>query len=271
MQIVVFSDSHACGQPSGWASLFDKRVVGLFNYHYRRQHHHDQKWLSKMVKYILDTLPDVVICTGDISTSGEPSEFKKTCDILSPLVKNSNINFFYVPGNHDYYVKAPVCIKALGKAFQYLNGGMYRFEDLPFLVSSEYIEFCFVNECYPVNLVLSTGIMRKDTVDYVYNWIKKKNSKPKVLVGHYPLLETHPILRCRHRLWGQKKIANELERKNLDLSICGHVHSANVNIDDAGRGEIIAGSVTRNACGALINYDNIKNIFTYDKIDLKNM
>jgi len=88
-------------------------------------------------------------------------------------------------------------------------------------------------------------------------------------VGHYPLLEKHPILRFRHRLWGQKKIADELQKKNLDLSICGHVHSATVDIDKKGRGEIIIGSVTKNACGALIDYDSTNNVFCYSKIDLK--
>ena len=268
MKIVAFSDSHACGQPSGWASLFDKRVVGLFNYHYRRQHQHNQKWLHEMVKYILDTSPDVVLCTGDISTSGEPSEFRETCEILKPLVNNPNINFFYVPGNHDYYVNNSLCFKALKETFKYLNSGKYKFEDLPFSTSLGGVDFCFVNECYPVNLVLSTGIMKKNTVDYVYNWIKQKNSKPKILVGHYPLQEEHSILRFRHKLWGHKKILNELQGENLDLSICGHVHSAAADIDDAGRGEIIVGSVTRDACGAQIEYDSTNNVFTYSKIDL---
>ena len=268
MKIVAFSDSHACGQPSGWASLFDKRAIGLFNYHYRRQHQHNQKWLYAMVEYALATVPDVIICTGDISTSGEPSEFEETCDILKPLVNNPKINFFYVPGNHDYYVKEPLCFKALKETFKYLNSDKYKFEDLPFSLSLKGVDFCFVNECYPVNLVLSNGVMKRDTVDYIYNWIMEKSSNPKILVGHYPLLEAHPILRFRHKLWGQKKIANELLKGNIDLSLCGHVHSAMADIDDAGRGEIIIGSVTKNACAALIDYNSTKNVFTYSKIDL---
>ena len=228
MQIVVFSDSHACGQPSSWASLFDKRVIGLFNHHYRRQHQHNQKWLYAMVKYVLDTLPDVAICAGDICTCGESSEFKKSCEILKPLIDNPKINFFYVPGNHDYYVRDSLCYKALRETFKYLNGGKYKFEDLPFFISLKDVEFCFVTECYPVNFVLSSGLMKKNTVKYVYDWIMQKKSKPKILVGHYPLLEKHPILRFRHKLWGQKKILGELQKKNLDLSICfplfGSIH-----------------------------------------------
>ena len=269
MKIAVFADSHGCGQPSSWTSLFDKRVIGLFNYHYRRQHQHDQKWLVKMVEYILETTPDVAICAGDISTSGEPSEFKSTCDILKPLVDNPKINFFFVPGNHDYYVKAPSCIKALKETYSYLNKGKYNFEDLPFSLLLKDLDFCFVNESYPINLFLSSGIMKKKTADYVYDWINRKGSRPKILVGHYPLREKHPILRFRHRLYGQKKIAEELTKKNIDLSLCGHVHSANVDLDDTGRGEMIVGSVTRNACGALIEYNKAKDVFTYNKIDLK--
>ena len=270
MKIVVFSDSHSCGKPSSWASLFDKRVIGLFNFHYRRQHQHNQKWLYRMVDYILNDPPDVVICTGDISTSGEPSEFKEASEILEPLIKDSRIKFFYVPGNHDYYVKNPICFNALKDIFYYLNKGRYRFDDLPFSISVEGVDFCFVNECYPVNLLISTGKMKAETASYINRWIEDGSKRPKVLVGHYPLLEEHSILRFRHKLYGQNMIRDKLEDKKLDLSLCGHVHTPHIDIDESGRGEIIIGSVTRNACGAKIEYDYKKNIFSYEKIDLIN-
>lgn len=221
-----------------------------------------------MVDYILETKPDVAICAGDISTSGEPSEFKVACDIFKPLIE-SPINFFFIPGNHDYYVKAPKCINAMKKAFHYLNQGRYNFDDLPYSLQLDDLDCCFVNESYPTNLVFSCGFMKKKTVEFISNWIDQKTAKAKVLVGHYPVLEKQPIMRFRHRLYGQRKIAKALRNREFDLSICGHVHKTNVDIDDKGRGEIIVGSVTRNACGALIEYNKDKDIFTYDKIKLE--
>jgi len=272
MKIVAFSDSHACGKPSAWSSLFDKRSVGLFNYHYRRKHKHNSKWLHDIVEYILKTKPDVVICTGDITTSGEPSEFNETCDILKPLVNNSDFDFYYVPGNHDCYVKDPTCVDAVRKAFLYLNSGKYKFSDMPFSVSYKDIDFCFVCECLPVNLVLSIGKMTKATESYIDKWVKTDTSKPKILVGHYPLIEDHPVLRFRHSLWGYTKVVSQLlKEKKLSLSLCGHVHWPTAKIDDKGRGEIIIGSVTANACGALIEYDKMNDSFSYNKIDLKKL
>jgi len=83
-----------------------------------------------------------------------------------------------------------------------------------------------------------------------------------VLVGHYPLWEDHPWLRVRHRLWGEDEALRLLKNGEIDLSLCGHVHRPYAKIDERGRGEICAGSVTRNGCVTLIDYDKSKDVFT---------
>ena len=56
--------------------------------------------------------------------------------------------------------------------------------------------------------------------------------------------------------------------KQIDLSLCGHVHLPYEKIDDTGRGEYCAGSVTRNGCMSEIDYDQDRNIFSLKKIAL---
>ncbi|MCP4177399.1 MAG: hypothetical protein GY756_06515 [bacterium] len=266
MKIVAFSDSHASGYPSNWSAFFDKRAIGLFNHHYFRQHQHNQDYLSVMVDKILDLSPDLVICTGDISTSGEPSEFKLTCDLIKPLTENKNFEFFYVPGNHDFYVRDKICIDALKDTFYYLNRKKIKFEDLPYSLKVNGVNLCLTNSCKPINLMLSTGKMNEETIAYILNWLDKDMPGPNILVGHYPLIEDHPIMRFRHKLWGHKEILNALKSKRIDLSLCGHVHNPHASLDERGRGEIIIGSLTKNACFALIEYDEKKDLFTYNKI-----
>lgn len=212
MKILIFSDSHVCGPPSGWEALFDKRVVGLFNHHYLRKHHHNQAYLDEALKYIDKNPPDMVLCTGDITTSSEPSEFEVTCQKLAPLVNDKRFKFFFIPGNHDNYVDNPVCQQAMKDAVKYLNNGRFCFEDLPYHYETDELDFSFVNECFPVNLILSCGMMKKDTQEYLYRWLDRKKTKPKVLIGHYPLDEGNPVMRCRHRLYGQKKIIEYLKK-----------------------------------------------------------
>jgi len=213
MKILVFSDSHASGYPSSWKAFFDKRAIGLFNHVYIRKHRHDQELLGAMVKKILEISPDIVFCTGDVTTDGEPSEFDICKKILSPLVDNKKFEFYYIPGNHDYYVNDKTCHDALKNAFHYLNRGRVELDKLPHAFTYKGVDFCLVNESYPVFLVLSTGIMKKKSSDFILKWCSKDKKHPKVLIGHFPLIEDHPILRIRHKLWGEKRVLKSLLKK----------------------------------------------------------
>ncbi len=268
MKIAVFSDSHAYGGHSSWNAFFDKRAIGLLNYIYVRKHRHKQELLGKMVSKIIETKPDVVICTGDVSTSGELSEFDIACKYLKPLVENENFDMFYVPGNHDCYVEDEKCLKALKETFSYLNRGKLKLEDMPKSLIIKGISFCFVNVCKPSNLFLSTAVMSKQNSDYILRWAETETKMPKILVDHYPLIEKHTFIRCRHRLYGEKEVLSALKNKKIDLSVCGHVHHPTAKIDDRGRGEIVAGSITANRSFALIEYSEKDDKFEYSKISV---
>jgi len=267
MRIIVFSDSHAIGSPSVWYSFFDKRAIGIFNHHYFRKHKKGIGLLKKFVQTVPSLKPDIVICTGDISTSSEPSEFEITCKILEPLVKNNSFEFRYVPGNHDYYVNDSFCIKSMEKTFEYLNRGKQTFKDLPYCLDMQELNFCFINPCKPRNIMLSIGKIDTKTEEFVINWANSQTiNKPKVLVSHYPLIEDHPVKRFRHKLYGEKNILKELISGKIDLSICGHVHCPTPRINDLGRGEIVVGSITRNECFAMIDYNTKLDVFSYKKM-----
>lgn len=266
MKIAVFSDSHAYGGHSSWSAFFDKRAIGLLNYLCFRKHRYRQELLGKMVSKIIEIEPDVVICVGDISTSGELTEFDIACKCLQPLVENESFDMFYIPGNHDYYIEDKNCLKALKETFYYLNRGKLKMDDLPTSFTIKGINFCFVNVCKPSSLFLSSAIMSKQNSDYILRWAELNTEEPKVLVNHYPLIEEHPLLRCRHRLYGEKAVLSALRNKKIDLSLCGHVHHPVAKIDDRGRGEIIAGSITANRSFALIEYNEGKDKFEYGRI-----
>ena len=71
-------------------AYFDKRWVGVFNYRFRRRFRHDLSLLEKAVQYILKVKPDAAVCTGDLTSTGQPGEFEKSLAILKPL-KESGI------------------------------------------------------------------------------------------------------------------------------------------------------------------------------------
>jgi len=269
VKIIHFSDPHAGGPAEDWMAYIDKRWVGVFNYTFRRKFQHDLSLLSRAVEYILAASPDLAICTGDLTSTGQPGEFEKVRKILAPL-RDSKIPVFYLPGNHDFYVYRRSCVTAMKGMVEYLTRGRYTFDALPLKLTFGDLDFLMVNESWPSNLLSSHGWLRPQHSSWLEQLCGEPKIRPRVMVGHYPLLEEHPILRCRHRLYGQARAARLLRGGQIDLSLCGHVHKPKARLDDRGRGEIIAGSITRNHCLAEIDYDANLDRFDYRQLQLDN-
>ncbi len=267
MKIIHFSDPHAGGPAEDWLAYLDKRWVGVFNYKFRRKFRHDISRLGKAVEYILDVKPDVAVCTGDLTSTGQPGEFELVRPVLAPL-RDSAIPLLYLPGNHDCYVKRPRCVRAVREMVHYLSRGDYGFTDLPVRRSHAGMEFLLVNTSRPSNLLCSWGFLDRNDAEWVEQVCELPGEQPRIIVTHYPMIEHHPILRMRHRLFGQRRILELMKHKKIDLSLCGHVHRPYLETDDTGRGECCAGSVTRNGTMVEIDYDPLEGNFRFRTITL---
>ena len=267
MKIVHFSDPHAGGFAEDWMAYIDKRWVGVFNYRFRRRFRHDLAKLSLAVEYILDTRPDVAVCTGDLTSTGQPGEFEKVRPILAPL-RDSGIPLFYTPGNHDCYVRRPKCVAAVREMTGYLSRDDYAFPDFPLVRNCAGVEFLLLNTSRPSNLLCSWGFVSKADSAWAERVCEKPKTGPRILLTHYPIIEDHPFLRMRHRLFGQKRLLKLMEDRKIDLSLCGHVHKPFLRVDDSGRGECCAGSVTRNGSMVEIDYAPESGTFSFHTIHL---
>ncbi len=261
MKIIHFSDVHAGGKAEDWMAYFDKRWVGVFNYRFRRQFQHDLSYLQQAVEFILQEKPDVAIFTGDLTSAGQPGEFASTVELLEPL-RQSEIPLLLLPGNHDYYVNRPNCVKAMKETMVYLSNGLVDFDSMPLKIHLKGIDFYLINESWPSNLLCSWGFLKRNSSDFMLDECSKDKQYPRILIGHYPLIDEHPISRMRHRLFGQQDVLKLLHSKAIDISLCGHVHCPSAKLDETGRGEICAGSVTKNNCLNILNYHPAEDVFS---------
>ena len=154
------------------------------------------------------------------------------------------------------------------EAVQMLNGSEYGFDSLPQVRSIGEIDFLMLNTSRPSNLLCSWGFVSGEDDKWIKEVCSQEKKRPRVLVTHYPMFEDHPLLRMRHRLFGQKNILRLINDHTIDLALCGHVHKPYCRVDATGRGENCAGSVTRNGVISSIEYRPESDSFGIESIDL---
>ncbi|MBR7130484.1 MAG: metallophosphoesterase [Lentisphaeria bacterium] len=267
MKIVHFSDPHGGGPAEDFMAYFDKRWVGVFNYSFRRKFRHDLSRLCRAVEYIMDTKPDLAVCTGDLTSAGQPGEFEKVLNIIKPLWQ-SDIPLIYTPGNHDCYVKRTKCVEAVKNAVRIMAQGKYSFDTMPLKLNFSGVDLLIINTSAPSNLLCSWGFLGEKNREFIKSACEKNPDIPKILISHYPMTEDHPWLRVRHRLFGQGEILDLMESKKLDLVLCGHVHRPYLKVDQSGRGECCAGSVSSNGSMVEISCDQKSHKFDFKNIAL---
>jgi 3',5'-cyclic AMP phosphodiesterase CpdA len=88
--------------PPTLAELGPKRVIGSLNlYALGRRHQFDVKVQRELVAHLLQTRPDLVLITGDLTAQALAAEFTMAREVLNPLL--AEIPTLILPGNHDLY------------------------------------------------------------------------------------------------------------------------------------------------------------------------
>jgi 3',5'-cyclic AMP phosphodiesterase CpdA len=248
MRIVHFSDIHVAAWPRDPSVLGDKRVLGLLNYLLRRRHQVHPEYLQRAIGRIRALGPDWVVLTGDLTCVGTGAEFARALDLLSPLCNGpAPYQFLFVPGNHDAYVRRPGCATALHAAFDRLNRGRWRLEDLPLRVDLPGLRLFAVDECRPMPWWQSAGEVPAAARTRLQEWLEEPRlpGEKRVLVGHFPArLADGSRLPRRRRLRGDEWLQGILDRGLVDVHLCGHHHPPFLRREPGGALEICAGALT---------------------------
>lgn len=246
MRIVHFSDIHIGRRTKQAGALFDKRLLGLINYKLNRRHHIREILVSNAVGRITDLDPDLVVCTGDITCIGSPEEFRAACRILEPLVVAPDFKFVYLPGNHDAYVRDRLCRERLRQAFGFLNRQNFSLDSLPAAFDTSEASLLILNEALPTPVWSSAGRLDSTDEQKFADWLSRSDSsKPRILLGHYPTVRGDGTqLPWRRRLKNGEVIRQALQKGELDLALCGHIHDRFAFKHASGAMEICAGSLT---------------------------
>ncbi len=233
--------------PRSPGALLDKRALGACNHLLRRARHFHRAYMERALVQIEALKPEIVLCTGDISAVGSPEELHAGGALLEPLRRAFGERFAYVPGNHDAYVTAAPCRRALEEAFDHLNRGRWRLDSLPVEWSFGGLRLLLVDGARPMSWFSSAGALSPSA----RAWLTARLEAPRqpgecrVVVSHFPLREAdgRPLAR-RRRLDGAELLWGHLRGGRLDLVLSGHIHRPFARWEADGRGEVCAGSLT---------------------------
>ncbi|WP_432799838.1 metallophosphoesterase family protein [Poriferisphaera sp. WC338] len=101
MRLALIGDVHLYKldlQPKQWLS---RRVIGHTNLLLNRRYRFNHSLLTPLMEKIKETKPDMLVCSGDVTTTSLEDEFHDVAHHFKPLSKE--VPTVIVPGNHDRY------------------------------------------------------------------------------------------------------------------------------------------------------------------------
>jgi len=115
MRLVLLGDIHAHRLLVPPWRLLSKRLLGQMNLWLRRRYRFDLRLLRPVVERAAGLNPDLVLLSGDLSSTALEGEFDDVKEALAPLI--SKIPSLLVAGNHDRYTFRSARRRTIEEAF----------------------------------------------------------------------------------------------------------------------------------------------------------
>lgn len=176
MRVAHITDLHV-EVPPQLGQLFSKRALGVVNlYLMGRAAHFTRPTVEALVDAVVRIEPDLVVCTGDLTSTATPEEFTLAAALLAPVTER--FPFLALPGNHDVYTT-----ESLGRFQQHFgefaNGGSW-----PFVRHFGGVDFVAIDVSRPD--FLSRGLTPSAQLQAL-DALLADGAAPAVVALHYPL------------------------------------------------------------------------------------
>ncbi len=228
MKIAHLSDLHFAKITYSPLQFLSKRWVGNANLILFRRKQHQTALLAPLPSLFEKLKVNVILITGDLSTTGRDIEFEEGEEFLNSL----KINKIVIPGNHDHYTKRGYRKKLFYQFFS--NTPLYppttSLEKLT--LQEDKIELRPLNDTWwylaidtaiPTSLVSSRGLFSKDLEKDLQKVLKNLPKGKKVLfLNHFPFF---PFDRSKNILQRGMALHNLLKNyPQVVFYLHGHTH-----------------------------------------------
>jgi len=159
----------------------------------------------------LSPQPDIVLVTGDISSTGTFTELNYAATLLAQL----QMPFYVIPGNHDDR-------QLLWDAF---NGEACPCEKnsfIQYVIDQHELRLIALDSTIPRE---SGGEICEQRVKWLDKCLAEDNSKPTIIFMHHPPIKCGVQETDLDGFIGSQQLGKVIEKyNNIEAVVCGHIH-----------------------------------------------
>ena len=207
-------------------ALMNQRVLGYLSWQRRRYRVHRREVLDALVEDMRAEGPDHVAITGDLVNISLPAEFVQAAMWLRQLGTADGITV--IPGNHDAYVEVK-WREAWAHWSDYMCGdgegsGRTENDTFPFLRRRGPVALIGMSTAVATPPTFATGRLGRRQLRHLEEMLDRLADEDvcRVLLLHHPPVPT--MTDYRRRLVDSDELAAVLERRPVELVLCGHQH-----------------------------------------------
>lgn len=221
MRIAHISDLHVARFPCNLLKLFSKRIFAVLNHFLFRKKQYSFKNFDNFLTLLKEQATDLLIITGDLTTSSLKEEFIQAKKLLDRV----EIPYIVIPGNHDKYTKNADLSQ---RFFSYFPNpkpifGCLKNKKVQAHQIQENLFIVALDTTIATNLFSSRGLFSENAEKSLLEILEKIPKTAKIiLLNHYPLF-THE--KESRTLEGAQNLENLLKKfPNVVLYLHGHTH-----------------------------------------------
>lgn len=220
MKVVHFGDLHVWRLPfAPYDAFYFKRYLGAFNLLFHRRKKFPPALGQKVIEQILQEDADLVVFSGDFTTSAQKNEFALARKLFEPLLEKWGERLFVIPGNHDRYTVKSVKQDWFGSFFPYGKIDGVRVQEL----DNDYVVVGY--DASQAFLIRSNGYFSDELAVQLEATLAQLVDKKVILVGHYPVeYPANVEIKADHEMIGRQKLRTIMQKYPPVLYLHGHKH-----------------------------------------------
>lgn len=234
MHIAHFSDLHVLSLEGVGAMRFmNKRLSGLANLRFKRQHAHRTSYVRAVAKEIARVRADHVVVTGDLTNLALEQEFLAARTLLEEELHLTPDHVSIVPGNHDFYTRGALRGRRFTEYFrQYVKCDLDVAVDIgsghfPFVRLRGPCAFIGLSSAVPRVPFVAAGVLGKPQLAALRRALAHPEVRKRlpVLLVHHPL--HNPPSRLKAYVEGLRDadaLIDALRDVPRGLVLHGHLH-----------------------------------------------